>query len=189
MARIQYLAGMRPGEICALRSCDINRSKEVWEFDYKEHKTAHHGHDRTIWFGRRAQEILTSYLMDAEGDPEKYLFSPRDSVRMTNMEKRKKRKTKVQPSQRCRAKKEPKIGPGTRYEVQSYRRALQRAAKKAGVERWSPNQLRHTRATEIRKDYGLEAAQIILGHEKADVTQIYAERDKEKGIRIMREIG
>jgi site-specific recombinase XerC len=35
----------------------------------------------------------------------------------------------------------------------------------------------------------LEAAQIILGHAKADVTQIYAERDKEKGIKIMRAIG
>jgi site-specific recombinase XerC len=35
----------------------------------------------------------------------------------------------------------------------------------------------------------LEAAQTILGHAKADVTQIYAERDAAKAIEIIRKIG
>jgi integrase len=55
--------------------------------------------------------------------------------------------------------------------------------------RWSPNQIRHTRGTEIRKLYGLEAAQVILGHASADVTQIYAERDADKARDIVRQIG
>ena len=55
--------------------------------------------------------------------------------------------------------------------------------------RWSPNQLRHTAATEIRRDFGLEAAQIILGHSAADVTQVYAERDLAKGIEVAKRIG
>ena len=55
--------------------------------------------------------------------------------------------------------------------------------------RWSPNQLRHTRATEIRSKHGLEAAQVILGHAKADVTQTYAERDKQRAREIMAEDG
>jgi integrase len=55
--------------------------------------------------------------------------------------------------------------------------------------RWSPNQLRHSAATEIRKRYGLEAAQVILGHSKADVTQIYAERDLALGARVAAEVG
>ena len=42
---------------------------------------------------------------------------------------------------------------------------------------WNPHQLRHTAATEIRRAFGLEAAQVVLGHSGADVTQIYAERD------------
>ena len=54
---------------------------------------------------------------------------------------------------------------------------------------WTPNQLRHSRATEIRSRFGLEAAQTVLGHSEADVTQIYAERDFELAARIMREIG
>jgi integrase len=45
--------------------------------------------------------------------------------------------------------------------------------------RWHPNQLRHTFATRVRKDYGLEAAQVLLGHSRADVTQVYAERNEE----------
>jgi hypothetical protein len=55
--------------------------------------------------------------------------------------------------------------------------------------RWSPNQLRHSTGTEVRKRYGLEAAQVILGHSKADVTQIYAERDLTLGARVAREVG
>ena len=37
--------------------------------------------------------------------------------------------------------------------------------------------------------FGLEAAQVTLGHAKADVTQIYAERDLNKAASVMREIG
>lgn len=55
--------------------------------------------------------------------------------------------------------------------------------------RWSPNQLRHARATDIRKQFGLEAAQVILGHAAADVTQVYAERDADKAREVARAIG
>ena len=54
---------------------------------------------------------------------------------------------------------------------------------------WSPNQLRHTAATEIRSKFGLEAAQVTLGHSNANVTQIYAERDLAKAAEIMRQVG
>ncbi|MEZ6138377.1 MAG: site-specific integrase [Pirellulaceae bacterium] len=55
--------------------------------------------------------------------------------------------------------------------------------------RWSPNRLRHSAGTEIRRRFGLEAAQVILGHASADVTQVYAERDLQKAVEIMREVG
>jgi site-specific recombinase XerC len=54
---------------------------------------------------------------------------------------------------------------------------------------WFPNQLRHTAGTEIRKRYGLEAAQTVLGHSKADVTQVYAERDYALAARVAKEVG
>jgi integrase len=50
-------------------------------------------------------------------------------------------------------------------------------------------QLRHTAATLIRSRYGLETAQVVLGHAKADTTEIYAERDLAKARSVMAEIG
>jgi integrase len=64
-----------------------------------------------------------------------------------------------------------------------------RACEKAGVPPWSPLQLRHARASEIRERYGLEASQCVLGHERADVTQIYAERNEALAAEVMAEIG
>jgi len=55
--------------------------------------------------------------------------------------------------------------------------------------RWSPNQLRHAAATDIRKRFGLEAAQVTLGHATADVTQVYAQRDQARAAEVMREVG
>jgi integrase len=56
--------------------------------------------------------------------------------------------------------------------------------------RWHPHQLRHTAATNIRRDCGLEAAQLALGHSSALITDaIYAERDMEKVIDVMKRFG
>jgi hypothetical protein len=44
-------------------------------------------------------------------------------------------------------------------------------------------------ATEIRKKYGIEAAQIALGHARADVTEVYAEKNMEIAKKIAREMG
>jgi hypothetical protein len=49
--------------------------------------------------------------------------------------------------------------------------------------------LRHTAGTEIRKLHGLEAAQTVLGHSKADVTQVHAERDYALAARVAKEVG
>jgi integrase len=54
---------------------------------------------------------------------------------------------------------------------------------------WHPSQLRHARATEIRRRYGLEGAQVALGHAKMNVTQLYAERDEGLAEQIMLEMG
>jgi integrase len=69
--------------------------------------------------------------------------------------------------------------------------ADQRAELKAWRRRWrwSPNQLRHTFATTIRERFGLEAAQVLLGHARADVTQVYAERDMNLALKVAAEVG
>jgi hypothetical protein len=41
----------------------------------------------------------------------------------------------------------------------------------------------------VGREFGLEATQVVLGHAKADVTQVYAERDLAKGVEVARKIG
>ncbi len=52
----------RPGEILSLTTEIIDQGGEVWSADLAKHKTAHHGHTRTLFFGERAQAILAKYL-------------------------------------------------------------------------------------------------------------------------------
>jgi integrase len=54
---------------------------------------------------------------------------------------------------------------------------------------WHPHQLRHRRATEVRAQFGLDAAQVVLGHAAADVTQVYAEVNLEKAAEVARLTG
>jgi len=54
---------------------------------------------------------------------------------------------------------------------------------------WHPNQLRHSMGTAVRREYGLEGAQVVLGHAKANTTEIYAERDQRLAVEIARKLG
>jgi integrase len=55
--------------------------------------------------------------------------------------------------------------------------------------RWHPNQLRHTRATELRATHGLDVTKTILGHTKVETTQIYAEKDMAAAMELVSRIG
>jgi integrase len=99
------------------------------------------------------------------------------------------------PSQAARKPKaKPKRAKRDHYDVDSYRRAIKygiEKANKAGIEvpDWCPSRLRHSRGTEVRKRFGIEAAQVLLGHARADVTQIYAERNLELAVKIAQQSG
>ena len=112
------------------------------------------------------------------------------------------RKTPVYPSElrlREKARQESQRRKQVRprrdhYDTLSYGKAINYGiakARKSGVNvaDWSPNQLRHNRGTEVRKVYGVEAAQVILGHARADVTQVYAEKNQELAMKIAKETG
>lgn len=187
MVRLQRLTGMRPGEVCILRPRDIDRTGDVWRYRPESHKTEHHDRERTIWIGPKAQEVLKPYLLRPA---ETCSFSPRDSERSRNADRRANRHSPMTPSQAARRRKRKRSRPpGDGYAPGSYRTAVRRACQKAGIPVWKPNQLRHTAATEIRSRFGLEAAQVTLGHATADVTQVYAERDSALAERIAREVG
>ena len=185
MVRLQRLCGARPGEVTKLRPEDIDRTTEVWSYRPGSHKTEHHQKQRVIFFGPQAQEILCPYL----NRPGKaFCFSPVESEERRSISRRKKRRTPLYGEQ---AKTKPRRRRQLKdhYSSSSYRRAIHRACDRVGIERWSPNRIRHTIATEIRKKFGLEAAQTVLGHSNAAVTQIYAERDLTLASSVVKEVG
>ncbi len=193
MVRFQRLTGARPGEVCSMRPVDIDRSGKVWKYVPAEHKTEHHGRQRTIYIGPQGQEILRPYLLRGETEN---CFSPADSEKQRRAEQHASRRTPLSCGNRpgTNRKRTPKRAVGTCYTKDSYARAVNRGIDLANrdrkkdeqpaLEKWSPNRLRHSKATEVRKLFGLEAAQVSLGHAKADVTQIYAERDSALAERV-----
>ena len=78
---------------------------------------------------------------------------------------------------------------GEPFNAQIYGRAIAEHNKSHGIQHWAPNQLRHAAATRLVKDFGWQAARIILGHKAFDTTLIYAEEDLEKVAEIIGRIG
>ncbi len=194
MVRVERLTGMRPGEICAMRAGDLqyvhsDNQRTMLIYTLRTDKNDWRrkvGDNRRVVIGPKAAAILASYMLAREGDADAYIFQPAEAVAEQSAIRRMNRKTPLTPSQRARrATREYKEC----YTVSGYARAIARAAQHAGVQRWSPNQLRHLCATQIRARYGIEAAQTVLGHAKADTTQIYAERDFRKAFEIASQEG
>jgi integrase len=196
MIEVQRLCGCRPQDIVQLRAIDIDMTGPVWEYRPQRYKTEHHNansdpdRERVIFFGPKAQVLLKPHLTLNVTD---FLFSPKRAEAERRAEQRRNRKTKLWPShvkhQERRRGKRPRAALRDGYDVASYRRAIRRACLKAGIPIWFPLQLRYASGTTIRKKYGLEASQAVLGHAELGVTQVYAELDHEAARRVMSEIG
>ncbi len=217
MVDLQLLTGMRPGEVCQMKRCDIDMSGKLWLYRPPVHKTQHHGHDRVIRLGPRAQVILPRFF---KSDLQAPLFSPSEAESSRRQKMHDERKTPLScgniPGSNRKAR--PGRKPGTCYSVNAYRRAICYACERAfgmpdeikaargdtadekrskaqqrkawrAANTWHPHQLRHNAATNLRKQHGLEAAQVILGHKTLTVTQVYAEKDAEVAERVMLEVG
>jgi len=196
MVELQLATGMRSGELCVLRGLDLETSGKVWAYRPADHKTSYRGHPRVICIGPRGQAILRPWLRP---NLEEFLFQPRDSHRLRCAALRARRQTKVQPSQQNRAKRKPKKRPGERYTPQGYAAAIRAAIGKTNAIRrqqgepeiphWHPHQLRHTAATLIRKEFGLDAARAVLGHRSPAITEVYAEIDAGKASEVALKLG
>jgi integrase len=78
---------------------------------------------------------------------------------------------------------------GARYQVRSYRRAIVKACEKAGLPRWHPHQLRHSAATQLRKEFGVEVARVILGHRSLAATEVCSELNRDRAVAVMQAVG
>ncbi|HTQ37819.1 MAG TPA: site-specific integrase, partial [Pirellulales bacterium] len=207
MIELQRITGMRSGEVTIIRGADINMTGRVWVYTVPTHKTAWRGHERKVYFGPKAQQILKPFL---KADLEAYLFSPADSLLRIYGARHAARRTPLSYGNRpgTNRKKSPKKRAGPVYDTHSYRRAVTygimaankarlAAAMEAGIEadkvafvpHWHPHQLRHNAATNLRREHGIEVARIILGHRSPAITEVYAEVDHTRAIDVMARIG
>jgi integrase len=161
MVKVQRLCGMRPGEVVAMRPADLDTKGDIWLYTPPHHKTEHRGKTRTVYIGPKARAILAPYL-EIRGMHE-HIFRPDQQPFVRLVERR--------------------------YQVGVYATAVKRACKRAKVEAWTPNQLRHTAATEARKVAGLEGAQLMLGHARVSMTQHYAEVNTARGVELAQLLG
>jgi integrase len=198
MVRLQMLTGMRSGEVCQMRTCDVDTSGDLWAYRPQHHKTEHLDVTREIWLGPRAQALLSPWL---RMNVTESLFSPLRARQRAWADARAARTSSVQPSQADRAQR----GPGRQrewrdvYSVDVYRRAISQALRQLNAERraagrpevahWHPHRLRHSHATEVRRRFGLELARAALGHKDIRATQVYAEADIGRAREVAMSIG
>lgn len=167
IVKFQLRTGARPGETVLMRTCDVDMSGRIWLYRPHRHKLEHKKIPRIVEIGPRGQRILQPFLRP--DDPQAYLFSPRDSE--TDRDRT--------PDPRHR----------DRYDIHSYRRAIQRVCERIGIPVWFPNQLRHTFGTRSRRDGGIETTRILMGHTSVATTEIYAEPDRSATNKLMSQIG
>lgn len=126
MVELQRLTGARPGEVVIMRTCDVDRSGDVWCYMPSRHKTMHRGKSRRIPIGPRAQEVLRPWLRSDLGE---YLFSPREAMAEFRAGQRRQRRTPLYASRGDRkAKEDPKRTLGDRYTTTTYHHAVGTAA-------------------------------------------------------------
>jgi len=157
MMEMIQLTGMRPGEARMMKASELTtievEGKTVIRYIPKMHKTSYLGKRRRIFLVGRAHKLTVERISTLVG---LNLFAPESEGYLFSVD-----------------------GHGEKpYATNSIHQAVRRACDRAGVNRWTPNQLRHGYATETRsKGIQLELIADLLGHADPRTTLIYAEPD------------
>jgi integrase len=189
MINVQLLTGARPNEVCMMRLDAIDRAGPVWAYlvpadAYKLDHLGERPQQRVLYLGPRCQRVLRPLVEASLADGNPFLFSPRRTVKMVAARKRSARTLPAWPSHAPelramrrmeRAGKPASRAAGQHYTPSSYRVAIARACRAAGIAAWTPYQLRHNRATDLASTEGLEVAQRMLGHTSISTTMRYVE--------------
>ena len=172
MVAVHRLTGMRPDELCAMRWADIDTTATPWIYRPRHHKNEWRGQCRVILIGPKARAILNRHRST------EYPFSPVAATYERIMELRKSRTSPFYP---CRDEKYSRADPHAtrkpreRWTTGGYNKTIKAACRRAGIEPWSANRLRHVFATEVRRRFGLEACRAVLGHSMgARITDRYS---------------
>lgn len=211
LVQLQLFTGARAGELLGIRPVDLDKTGKVWVYRPTWHKNAHRGQDRTIYIGPKGQEVIRPFLGGRAVDAP--LFSPAEANAERRIELHKKRETPLSCGNKpgTNRRRNPQVKPGPVYTTGTYRRAIARGCdavneriianaskadaphepqlRLATIPHWHPHQLRHTAATLLEREFGIDTAAIILGHSSPVMTRVYAERDHTRALEVMSKIG
>jgi len=168
MILVQWHTGVRPGSVCRATPEQFTRSAAgdlVWR---PRHKNEFRGQELIVYIGPKCAALLADRLNRQADAP---MFPP--------IEQRNSKRY------------------GRVYSSQSYRNAIHRGIDRHNegkpeeeqIPKWAPHQLRHAKGRAVREQYGIEAAQAVLGHESIDATEIYTSRRLELAKRVADESG
>ena len=125
----------------------IDTTATPWVYRPPFHKTQWRGMTRAVLIGPRARKILKKYR---DGDFDGYPFTPARVIANP-------------PPKNIRAHLPVKRGTA-HWNTETYTFAVRSACVNANVAEWTPNRLRHSFATEVRKKFGIRTAGALLGH-------------------------
>ncbi len=196
MLQLIWNTAMRPYEVCDMRPCDILQDDpDCWLYipgrdrtPVGDHKTTRFERVKVIPLTAKCQAILKPRI--PRWTSTDYIFSPAEAMADYMAEKAKSRKTPLGTGNRPGSNKKdhPLIKPGEHYDANALRHALERACKRAGVEKISPYDLRRTAATGTRSLLGKEAAKVLLGHTRTDTTDIYLLEEVQEAMKVAKQL-
>jgi len=172
MMLLQWLTGARASSVCQAKPEQFDTTIEPWVWRPR-HKTEARGHDLELFIGPKCRRVLRKFL--AARNPGEYLFSPRSLMNSPRFRER--------------------------YYTATYNQAISkgigRANKKATangsagppIPHWTSHQIRHAKGHSVRADFGLEAAQAVLGHESIKSTQVYSDKQARLARHVAEEAG
>lgn len=174
MIRLQAMTGMRPSEVCGMRWADIDKTPMAgdatgsWVYRVPTGKTSHHGHATRYVLPPVVQKILEQF----PALPAAFIFSPAKAMAERRQRLRAARKTPPTGQTHERdATADRNYSP--RWGTNEYRHAVERAAKAAKVERFTPHELRHGFVTWAANTLTIGAAAAAANHRSATTTNRY----------------
>ena len=177
LLKLHIDTGMRVKELVSMRWSEITEVEPgvLWCYSPQEHKNSHRGDPRMIYIKHHFIALMKSLrkpLWDADA-----VWCQKGVGRnagYSGMISADSYARAIEGAQRRYNEGRLAREAGNRTDRnQGYKLATK---KRTPMAHWTPLQIRHTYATQVRRTHGLEGAQAVLGHSTLDATQIYAEK-------------
>ncbi len=187
--QVHLLTGMRSSQLLSITLGQLVRHDPaipgVWRYDCRKNKTEHLGTESVYYLGPKVIEILEPIIESVERDAVARGIGKDEilDIPLLSFEARQAKRGRHATNE---ARQRVRVG----IDPDRYRQLIARACKEAGLSRWKPHQLRHTRATEVKRIYESDAAAAAAIGDSEEVTKrVYIDETDAVKIRIARETG